>query len=229
MVAIALCSTKGGTGKTTISFNLAERACADGLAVAVVDFDPQEGFAGLVGLRPESLDRWAVFRCRVDVKGAEDLERLKREGRYDLVICDLPGSDSMSLVRLLQQMDLVLSPVGPSASELMVAANFAWMVQPFDLPVVFVPNNLPVSPQRRQILLNELDRFAESVCPVTVYRRMAQVDALRSGRGVCEAAPRSPAASEIDSLWRWVAGHLEIGVGGGNDAEIPVEGIAISG
>ena len=228
MVAIALCSTKGGTGKTTLSFNLAERARADGLTVAVVDFDPQEGFAGLLGLRPEHLDLWAVFSCRVDVKGAENLERLKREEQYDLVICDLPGTDSMSLVRLLQQMDLVLSPVGPSASELMVAANFAWMAQPFDLPVVFVPNNLPVSPQRLKVLMEELDRFAEAVCPVPVYRRMAQLDALRSGRGVCEAAPRS-AAAEIDALWRWVANKLALGVDGGNDAEAPTESIAIAG
>ncbi len=54
MPAVAMCSMKGGTGKTTIAFNLAERAFAGGLRVLHLDFDPQEGSIGIADLREKS-------------------------------------------------------------------------------------------------------------------------------------------------------------------------------
>ena len=36
-----MCSMKGGTGKTTISFNLSERAYRSGIDVSLLDFDPR--------------------------------------------------------------------------------------------------------------------------------------------------------------------------------------------
>ncbi len=139
---IALCSMKGGTGKTTLAVNLAERAHASGLRVAVIDFDPQEGAIGLLDLRADQESAWPVFASRVNVAGAKSLASMKSGGEYDLFVCDLPGSDSMALGRLLMEMDLILSPVGDSAVEIMVAANFTSMVERIDLPVVFVPNNI---------------------------------------------------------------------------------------
>ena len=51
MDVVALCSMKGGTGKTTLAFNLAERGHSFGWRVALVDLDPQEGAFGLADLR----------------------------------------------------------------------------------------------------------------------------------------------------------------------------------
>ncbi len=41
MRTLALVSWKGGTGKTTLACNLAERAAAAGLVTTLCDFDPQ--------------------------------------------------------------------------------------------------------------------------------------------------------------------------------------------
>ena len=41
MKAIGVVSWKGGTGKTTLAFNLAERATHDGIDTTLCDFDPQ--------------------------------------------------------------------------------------------------------------------------------------------------------------------------------------------
>ena len=208
MATVALCSLKGGTGKTTLSYNLCERAWAEGVPVKLVDFDPQEGSLGLAYLRePEG---WGVEAGRVSVAGAEDLGTGKAAYRDGLVVCDLPGSDSMALFRLLMEMDLVLSPVGVGASDLMVAANFASLVKGMGLPVVFVGNNLPVGGARRDEMLEELAGFKVEVCPVMVQRRVAHLDAVRSGLGVCEAFPASAASKEIESLWDWVCGRLGV-------------------
>ena len=218
MSAIALCSMKGGTGKTTLALNLTERAHASGLRVAVVDFDPQEGAIGLLDLRPGRESPWPVFASRVSVAGAESLTVMKSGGDYDLLVCDLPGSDSMALGRLLMEMELILSPVGASAAELLVAANFTRLVERLNLPVVFVPNNIPAGRARREDLLQELAGFSDEVCPVAVRHRVAHLDATRLGMGVCEAFPKSIAAGDINSLWKWVAGRIKLDVGnGGNE------------
>ena len=212
MPALAMCSMKGGTGKTTISFNLAERAFASGLDVLLVDYDPQEGSIGLLDLRDRDSSCWMVVPGRVTVDGAARLVSLRDERPERLLVCDLPGADSIALVRLLSSMDLVLSPVGPGASDLLAAANFVSAVQGFDLPMVFLPNNVPPIRGRQDTLMAELGALGVEVCPVLVQRRVAHLDSLRSGFGVCEHSPRSPAAAEISQLWDWVCARLGIQV-----------------
>ena len=212
LATLALCSMKGGTGKTTLALNLAERAHASGLRVAVIDFDPQEGAIGLLDLRADQESAWPVFASRVNVAGAKSLASMKSGGEYDLLVCDLPGSDSMALGRLLMEMDLILSPVGVSAVEIMVAANFTSMVERLNLPVVFVPNNVSAGRARNEEMLQELATFADDVCPVAIQHRVAHLDATRLGLGVNEAFPKSIAAREIDSLWVWVAGRMNLDV-----------------
>ncbi len=207
MWTIALCSLKGGTGKTTLAFNLAERGCSEGLRTALVDYDPQEGSAGIADLRGSV--RWPVFSGKVGAQGAGKLQQLKDGGMYDLLVCDLPGSDSYALERFLREMDLVLSPVGVSAPDLIVAANFCWSIEGSSLPVVFVPNNIPMGRTRHDAMLAELGRFSAQVCPVTVRRRVAHLDALRLGMGVCETDPCSAAAGDVRELWEWVRTRLE--------------------
>ena len=134
---------------------------------------------------------------------------MRDRGEYDLVICDLPGGDSMALAMVLAEMDLILSPVGAGASDLGSAANFAWFVKRMELPVVFVPNNVPFGETRRVGMFEELEELGVDVCPVVVRRRVAHMDAVRVGMGVCEAFPKSPAAVEVDALWGWLRERLD--------------------
>ena len=175
-----------------------------------MDFDPQEGSIGLLDLREDS--GWRVMSSRVTLPGSEELGRLKSCGEYDVIVCDLPGSDSMALGSLLKRMNLILSPVGVGASDLLTAANFGTLIRQFELPpVVFLPNNVPFYHRRQRELLEELSELELEVCPVMIQRRVAHLDALRSGRGVCEAFPDSEAAREVNSLWEWVCGRLDLG------------------
>ena len=208
MVVVGFCSMKGGTGKTTLAYNVAERSCSSGLGTVLVDYDPQEGSIGIADLRMEP--GWKVVGSRVGVSGTGDLAGMKAQGGFDVIVCDLPGSDSMALGRLLKEMDLVLSPVGVGAAELSTASNFAWMAEGMGLPVVFVPNNLPLGRSRREEMLSVLEERGAEVCPVMMTRRVAHLDALRSGLGVCEAYPRSAAAAEVELLWEWVRARLDL-------------------
>ena len=212
MPALAMCSMKGGTGKTTIAFNLAERAFSAGLDVLLVDYDPQEGSIGLQDLRDRDSPCWTVMGGRVTVDDAVRLVALRDQDPGRILVCDLPGADSIALLRLLSAMDLVLSPVGAGASDLLAAANFRSAVQGFDLPMVFLPNNISHILPRQEVLLAELNALGAEVCPVLIQRRVAHLDSLRIGFGVCELFPRSPAAAEVNGLWDWVCTRLGIHV-----------------
>ena len=208
MHSIALSSLKSGTGKTTIAFNLAERAVSEGLEIVLLDYDAQEGSIELMDRR-ESKD-WPVHRGESIIRGNNPVSMV--ESRYDceLVIHDLSGYGLEGVNRLLAETDLVISPVGAGASDLLTVADFVWTINRLKLPVVFLPNNVPQWQSRQNKMLSELAALEVEICPVMVQHRVAHLDSLRAGMGVCEAFPDSVAASEINALWDWVCRRVGI-------------------
>ena len=205
---IGFSSFKGGTGKTTVSFAMAERAFSRGLRTLLLDFDPQETAMGVAYLR--EIPGWEVRRCQVSVAGAEELADIASSGQFDLVVCDLPGSEGATLQRVLANMNLVMCPVGMGAPDMLVASNFAWIARRMDLPVVFVGNNVLPGRRRRDELVRELRAMDLPVCPAMVQTRVAHVDAMNCGQSAAEWAPESVAAAELEALWRWVGSQLGI-------------------
>ncbi len=77
------------------------------------------------------------------------------------------------------------------------------------LPVIFVPNNVSLAGSGRiDLLREELIGMGMTVAPLMLGRRVAHVDALRRGLGVCEYAPRSSAAAEVQAFGDWIAARL---------------------
>lgn len=211
--ALAVCSTKGGSGKTTLAFNLAERAVAAGLRVIVLDCDHQRASTGLAMTRLDELgDCWPVERCPVTLAGAQRVRSLAGGGEYDLALCDLPGSEGMMLGGFLLEMDLVLAPVGVGAIHVMAAANLLSLERSLTrrVPLVFVLNNFPPGRSRLEMVKEELAGRGGEVCPVGVRHRVAHMDTFDNGLGVCERLSGSAAAQDIEALWDWVSGRLEL-------------------
>ena len=212
MKVLAFCSRKGGTGKTTLSYNTLERAAASGLKTAVVDFDPQRGSLNLLRLRSEAkrLPTWAGFGALVTAEGADQLHALREQGEHDLLVCDLPGFDSVALLRALREADLVVSPVGPAFMDLVSGRDLANDMAVGGVQAWFVGNNLPPYRAWEQGFQEDLSSMDLARCPVTLRRRALFMRSVLEGAGVCEAAPGSAAAREVDALWRWLAEKLEL-------------------
>ena len=208
---LGFASFKGGTGKTTLAYAMAERSHSAGLRTLLLDFDPQETACGIAYLREQP--SWEVRRCQVSVAGAEELNNIADSGDYDFVVGDLPGSEGAALQRVLASMDLVLCPVAMGAPDLLVASNFAWIAKRMSLPAVFVGNNLPPGRRRRLELTQDLESLELPVCSVSVQTRVAHLDAMSRGQSACEWAPNSTAALELQALWEWIAGEMGITAG----------------
>ena len=106
---------KGGSGKTLLSFQMAERAHDAGIRVLVVDMDPEQSSVHHDQWRSETdRSRWPVRTKSIDLPPEEELapDLLKD---YDLVICDCPGYNTFLSAAYMDRMDLLLAPISTSA------------------------------------------------------------------------------------------------------------------
>ncbi|OED39595.1 hypothetical protein AB834_00145 [PVC group bacterium (ex Bugula neritina AB1)] len=109
-------SQKGGVGKSTLCTNLAFFLAKKGRSLILVDGDSQE-----------SLSRWASDREESEI--SPQISCIKKNGRlkatlmdlsqkYEYVICDTAGRDSVELRTALVVSDAIVSPFRPTQTDL---------------------------------------------------------------------------------------------------------------
>ncbi|MCU7810124.1 MAG: AAA family ATPase [Candidatus Thiodiazotropha sp. (ex Notomyrtea botanica)] len=111
-------SLKGGSGKSTVTFNLAvwlEMAEAE---VLVVDADPQATLSDVAEVRTEE-----GYEPFLTLKDISTLSRKKLKG-YDEVLIDVGTSDIESMKLALALADRVVIPVPPSQADIWSTQRF---------------------------------------------------------------------------------------------------------
>lgn len=111
-------SLKGGSGKSTVTFNLAvwlEMAEAE---VLVVDADPQATLSDVSEVRAEE-----GYEPMLNVKDTTVLSRKQLKG-YDEVLIDVGTSDIESMKLALALADRVVIPVPPSQADIWSTQRF---------------------------------------------------------------------------------------------------------
>jgi len=113
-------SLKGGSGKSTITFNLAIWLAMAEVRVAVVDADPQATLSDVLQVRAEEGYKPLVAQVSVDelARGRESV------AGYDQVLVDI-GTASMDNLKLaLSLADRILVPVPPSQADIWSTQRF---------------------------------------------------------------------------------------------------------
>ncbi|WP_300426621.1 ParA family protein [uncultured Thalassolituus sp.] len=142
-VRIAICNRKGGTGKSTVSVNLAAGLAQQGLRVLVLDMDSQSHCAAGLGVpvRPPYLHD--IFR-RSDITLSDAIRTSDFPG-LSLAPADpnfdhgMAGADQLLLSHHLasesldSQYDVILIDTPPSQDQLLMNALMAahWVIVPF--------------------------------------------------------------------------------------------------
>lgn len=202
MTVIAMCAGKGGAGKTALSLALAAEAVSRGMRVFLGDADP----------RGVSL-RWARsavhFGRPAPVARGLD-ERLgpviaRQRGAFDLQLIDTAGSVDARLGAALAVADLVLCPVKPETSDIVVLAETLRVVRdamrerrrPAQVHLVLCCADRSRVAKRAGAALAQ----AEYPSLATVLRRSCQYTAAQEdGRGITTMYPRSEFAAELRAL-----------------------------
>jgi len=105
-------SLKGGTGKSTLTFNLAVWLAMAEVKVMLVDADPQATLTDVVQVRNEE-----GYRPRLEVadNAALSAERL---GDVDEVLIDVGTADFEAMRRAVVSCDRIVVPVPPSQADI---------------------------------------------------------------------------------------------------------------
>jgi chromosome partitioning protein len=199
MKTVAVLNQKGGSGKTTISTNL---ACAFrklyDLDVAIIDADPQ-GTASEWAARSE--DSPPVYGAN-EPTIHEDLPALT--DAFDVTIIDgAPALEEMA-TSAIKATDLVLIPVQPSGADIWSASDILELVEARQSVTsgphaAFVVSRAIVGTNLAGSAADALDSLSASVMNSRTAQRVAYTEALGAGLSVLDV-DGGKAAGEIRDL-----------------------------
>jgi chromosome partitioning protein len=115
---------KGGSGKTTVATNLASYFAANGMATALMDYDPQGSTMNWLRLRPAHARRIHGANAAPQKTGLRTLGMHVPAGTQQLIIDAPAGTSGLVLQDMLSRAHCILIPVAPSPIDIHATANF---------------------------------------------------------------------------------------------------------
>ncbi|WP_018935421.1 division plane positioning ATPase MipZ [Thioalkalivibrio sp. ALJ24] len=202
---------KGGTGKSTVAFNLALWLLAKGRRVQAVDLDPQRTLVDVLEVRAEE-GYLPALAWSTDPEDA-----LQRRGNDEHCLVDVGPSAMDVLMRMVEQADRVLIPVPPSQADVWSTHRFVREIQERRGARTGDDAGIEVFINRADThqFVRETEETAEALRQIEGIRflrpRLKQRTAFRrsfsEGLAVNELEPAGKAAEELDRLARAIFGE----------------------
>jgi chromosome partitioning protein len=200
--AILIANPKGGSGKTTLSTNIAGYLAARGQRVAILDLDRQKSATQWLATRPVSLPGIELMQS-----GAE------KNSPLDWLVIDSPaGLHGKNLEHALRLVHKVIVPIAPSAFDIQASRDFLEVLH-HEKTVrkgrIFIGVVGMRMDSRTRAALT-LEQFLKGLdLPILAYLREAQVyvNAAFEGKTLFDLPP-SLSERELEQ-WAYLLGWLE--------------------
>jgi chromosome partitioning protein len=200
--AILIANPKGGSGKTTLSTNIAGFLAARGHRVAILDLDRQKSATQWLSNRPRNLPSIELMQSEGD-----------KNAPLDWLVIDSPaGLHGKNLDYALKLVHKVIVPIAPSAFDIQASRDFLEVLH-HEKTVrkgrIFVGVvGMRMDPRTRAALT--LEQFLKGLdLPILAYLREAQVyvNAAFEGKTLFDLPP-SLAHRELEQ-WAYLLDWLE--------------------
>jgi len=192
---------KGGTGKSTVAFNLSLWVATHrNVYVAVYDLDPQATLSDALEIRAED-----GYTPKIIPK--HTIDSLGSEGENAEVIVDIGMSAMDAMKQAIAQADRIVVPVGPSQADVWSTQRFLKLVQDVkksgQVEILGFMNRADTHRAVRETdeaydalkTLPLITMLKPRLYQRTVYRR-----SFSEGLAVFELDPRSKATAEVEAL-----------------------------
>ena len=202
---ITVAQQKGGSGKTTVTVNLATALLDQGKSVALLDTDPQG-----------SLGKW--FMKRVDTYGDNpnllfstatawgiNYELRSLSSKVDFVIVDTPPKADSDLRPALRAADLVLVPLSASHVDIWATQDVIDLADRASKRACIVLNRTRSGTRLGAEVLEAVNELDADLLQTTLGNRILFAESLGKGLGAIESQKKSAAAEEVRSLAKEVA------------------------
>ena len=136
------------------------------------------------------------------------LESAAREG-FDLVVIDTGPAADAAARRSAEFADLVLIPCRPSAFDLKAIRTTLDLVSDAHPRICGFERRADPQPIRGRGT-GSSGGLGAKVAPVVICQRAAYGHSIIAGQTAQEFEPEGKAAEEIDALWQWARGELQI-------------------
>lgn len=197
---VALISSKGGVGKTTLAVSIAAELLKRGKPVTLIDADPQPG--GGVSQWHAAGEALAAVRLLVD--RTEKAAAIAADEAQDgaTVLVDVAGAFTRTTLAILDAADLVLIPCRPSALDAVRAIHVAETASSSSKPKVAVVLNGVTRSAMPDHIRSELTEAGLRVLKTEIGQRTAFPTAILYGSA--PALMGSSAAKAADEIARLV-------------------------
>jgi len=198
---ITFANQKGGSGKTTLSANLAVLWANSGYKVAVVDADAQQSLTYWLRARkkyylnePLGIDSFP-FHPR-DLKN--DLQNIKR--KYDFIIIDSPPSITFESVQIVKSVDAIYVPVQPSPLDLMATIPFLKIVSEEKKKAIVILNRVMPRAKLTDAMIMRLRYAGAKIARSRISGKIIYAETFTVGRGVVDISVTSDSSKEIINI-----------------------------
>lgn len=209
-----IANLKGGTGKSTVTFNLAVWLCSGGKEITVIDLDPQKTLSDVASVRLEERIEPPIHVQSGPLPGVSPLRKSEE------TLIDVGTADLESFKQALMIADRVLIPVTPSQADV-------WSTQRF---VQFLHKTTAGCPPESITFINRADTNKAimasdeaaaaltalpgvELIPQRLSDRTVFRDSFSEGLAVFEMEPRSVGSREFEALAKTLFGHEHRAVG----------------
>ncbi len=199
---------KGGCGKTNLATNLAAYFVGKSVDLILLDTDKAQNSSAKWAARRRSREDVSKVNSALAYDDIRDTA-IDLSERYELVIVDAGGRDSMEFRTALTVADICLTPFAPSQHDidtLPLVNDLISQAKTFNTKIkaFAVLSNCPQNKQAREKRLANIgDVFEELpefiLLESQIINRIAYTDSASSGKGVTEMTDKK-AAEEIKNL-----------------------------
>jgi len=199
----SVANQKGGTGKTTLSMNLAAGLSKRGRTL-IIDADPQGSAGQWAGLSPDE-SPFPVSVISIASNLPREIKRMREDYQYLVVDCP-PTLETGVAQSAMTVSDMVLIPILPSPVDLWASIRLAEAIEQVKIyndelqPYILVNQLEPRNAMSRG-MRQALDEFDIPALDSCMRRRAVYRSSALEGSSVyCMGKRGDPAKQEIDAL-----------------------------